>query len=114
MPDKRDRKRLQFTVDGIDYTLEYTPQSIRQMEDDGIDFDKMDTRIVNTPYDLFRGAFIARHNYVPMKKRDEIYDLLADTDENGTNLITALAEMLKNEIEWMSKKPKGNVRWAMV
>lgn len=110
----RERKKISFTVDGVDYTLEYTPRSIRKMEADGFDFTKIESRIVNVGYDLFRGAFISRHPYVPVEERDRIYDLLLAENDDGESLIAALADMLKDELEWIMSKPQGNVKWAKV
>ena len=113
MADTRDKKRLKFTFEGVDYTLEYTPESVRKMERDGFDFTKMESHVVNIGYDLFKGAFIANHNYVPDKQREKIYPLLKAQNIDGKNLIECLAEMLSDEIEWIVNKPQGNVEWAM-
>lgn len=111
--DTRERKHIEFSVDGVDYTLEYTVASVRKMERDGFNFTDMDTKVVNVGYDLFSGAFIAHHNYVPREERDRLYELLINENENGQNLVECLAEMLKDELEWIVNKPKGNVTWAM-
>ena len=108
------RKQIRFTNDGVDYTLEYTPWSIRQMERDGFDFTNMEKHIVNVPYDLFSGAFIAHHNYVPIKEREKLYSLLVNENEQGQNLLQCLSEMLKDEMEFIVNKPGGNVSWVMV
>lgn len=111
--DKRERKKIKFTVDGVDYTLEYTVASVRKMERDGFNFNKMEDNIVNAPYDLFSGAFIARHNYVPATERDRLYELLVNENEEGQNLVECLADMLSDELDWIVSKPSGNVTWAM-
>lgn len=108
-----ERKQITFTCDGVDYTLEYTVKSIRKMEQEGFDFTKMENMPINVPYELFRGAFIARHNYVPKEERDRLYELLVNENEEGQNLLECLSEMLKDEIEFIASKPKGNVNWAM-
>ena len=112
--DTRERKKIQFSVDGVDYTLMYTVQSLRKMERDGFDFTTIDKNVVNVGYDLFSGAFIAKHNYVPKEERDRLYELLVNENENGQNLIACLAEMLSDELNWVVNKPQGNVTWAMV
>lgn len=114
MADTREKTKIAFTADGVDYTLEYTPLSVRKMGDDGFDFTNMEKNIINVPYELFRGTFIAHHNYVPVAKRDELYELLVNDNEDGDNLIATLADMLKDEIEYIVSKPKGNVSWAKV
>ena len=115
MADLREHKRILFTSsDGVDYILEYTPLSIRKMEQSGFNFTKMEDNIINVPYDLFRGAFIAKHNYVPVEKRDELYDELVADNDAGQNLLECLGEMLKDEIDFITTKPRGKVKWEMV
>lgn len=110
----KDRKKIKYTFDGVDYLLEYTPMSVRKMERDGFNFTDMDKNVINVGYDLFSGAFIARHNYVPKEDRDKMYEALQAENESGQNLLECLAEMLKDELDWIVSKPKGNVTWAMV
>ena len=110
----KDRKTIKFSYDGIDYTLMYTVASVRKMERDGFNFAEMDKNIVNVGYDLFSGAFIAKHNYVPAAERDKMYQLLKTENEQGQNLLECLAEMLKDELDFIVNKPQGNVTWAMV
>lgn len=112
--EAKDRKTIKFTFDGVDYTLLFTPASVRKMERDGMDFNNMDKNIVNIGYDVFSGAFIAKHNYVPAKDRERMYELLVATNEQGQNLLECLFEMLKDELDWIVNKPQGNVTWAMV
>ena len=108
------RKTIKFTSEGVDYTLEYTPRTVRKMEQDGFDFTKMENMVINVPYDLFAGAFLSRHNYVPKEKRVEMYERLMTENEDGQNLLECLSEMLKAEIDYIVSKPEGNVTWAMV
>lgn len=112
--DTKARKSIKFSVDGVDYTLLYTVASVRAMERNGFDFTKMESNIVNVGYDLFSGAFIAKHNYVPKEERDRLYELLVNENENGQDLIECLAEMLSDELDFIVNKPQGNVTWAMV
>ena len=112
--DTKDRRAIKVSYNGSDYTLEYTVASIRKMERDGFDFTNMEKNIVNVGFDLFRGAFIARHNYVPEKVRDEIYLALKSENDAGQNLLESLAAMLKDELDFIVNKPQGNVNWAMV
>ena len=112
--DTKDRKVIKISYNNSDYTLEYTVASIRKMERDGFDFTSMEKNIVNVGFDLFRGAFIAHHNYVPENVRDEIYLSWKTENEQGQNLIECLADMLKDELDFIVSKPQGNVSWAMV
>ena len=112
--DTKARKTIKFSVDGVDYTLLYTVASVRAMERNGVDFPKTENNIVNVGYDLFSGAFIAKHNYVPKEERDRLYELLVSENENGQNLLECLAQMVGEELDFIVNKPQGNVTWAMV
>lgn len=113
MADLREKKRLKFSYDGSDFTLEFTPESVRKMEREGFDFTNMEHNVVNVGYDLFSGAFIAHHNYVPKEVRAKIYTFLKAKNKDGKNLIEYLAEMLSDELDWIVSKPEGNIEWAM-
>lgn len=112
--DARDRKAIKFSYDGADYTLEYTVASVRKMERDGFDFTKMENNIANVGFDLFSGAFIAHHNYVPEKTRDEMYLAMCAENENGQNLLECLVDMLKDELEFILSRPKAKISWTVV
>lgn len=109
----RDRKSIKFTYDGVDYTLEYTVASVRKMERDGFDFANMDKNVVNIGFDLFSGAFIARHRHVPREIRDKIYMEMVTENGQGQNLLECLLDMLKDELDFIVDKPGGNVNWTM-
>ena len=108
-----ERKTIQFTYDGSDYTLEYTPRSVRKMEQEGFNFSKMEDMVINVPYEMFAGAFISRHNYVPKEERYKMYEAVKATNEAGDSLLETLSEMLKAEIEYIANKPLGNVNWVV-
>lgn len=110
----KDRKAIKFNYEGSDYTLEYTVASIRKMERDGFDFSSIDKHIVNAGYELFSGALIAHHNYIPPAERDKMYEQLCAVNGDGENLLEALAGMLSDEVEFLVNKPQGKIPWAMV
>jgi len=113
MKDK-DRKTIKLSYDGVDYTLMYTVASVRKMERDGFDFTAMEQNIVNVGFDLFSGAFIAKHPYVPKDVRDKIYLEVVSENEQGQNLLECLSNMLSTELDFIINKPQGNVSWTMV
>lgn len=112
--DTKESKKIEFNFEGVDYTLMYTVASIRKMARDGFDFNAMERDIPNVGYDLFSGAFIAKHSYVPVKERERIYEQLVAENEDGQNLLGCLLEMASDELEFIVTHPQGNVKWAMV
>lgn len=89
-------KQLNFEYKGKEYTLEYTRESVKQMEREGF----VASDIVNKPLimlpRLFAGAFKAHHKFdVKQKQIDEMFDLF----KNKNALIEKLAEMYAEPME---------------
>ena len=89
-------KQLKFEYEKKEYTLEFTRESIKQMEREGF----MPGDIVNKPMStlpkLFAGAFKAHHKFdIKQKKIDEIFELFS----NKQALIEKLAEMYAEPME---------------
>lgn len=110
---KNDKTRIKFEYDGQGYTLEFTADSIKQMERSGFKFGKIDEIILTAPEELFVGSFIANHKAVPRKRRLEIYQALVGEDENGETLSEVLGEMLSEAIEELNSH-QGNVTWSVL
>lgn len=89
-------KQIKFEHKGKEYTLEYTRESVKQMEREGF----VASDIVNKPMltlpKLFAGAFKAHHRFdVKQKQIDEMFDLFT----NKGALIEKLAEMYHEPME---------------
>ena len=89
-------KQLTFEYKGKEYTLEYTRESVKQMEREGF----VASDIVNKPMltlpKLFAGAFKAHHKFDTKQKTiDEIFELF----KNKQALIEKLAEMYATPME---------------
>lgn len=83
-------KQLNFEYKNKEYTLEYTRETIKQMEREGFVANDIVTKPMNTLPQLFAGAFKAHHKYdVKQKQIDEIFNLFT----NKNVLIEKLAEM---------------------
>lgn len=111
---------ITFKADGTDYKLEVTANTIKQMEQRGIDFSKLGNKITSGEI-LWKGMFIAHHNSVPDAKRMEIYRALSSVedgsepeyDEDGEPvdaLMTAVGAEYENAIRNM-KRQQGNLAW---
>lgn len=102
-------KQLTFTVDGKDYTLEYTRSTVRQMESEGFIATEIETKPMTVLPALFRGAFLAHHRFVKPDVIEAIYAKLG----NKEKLIEALAEMYNEPISSLLDEPQeGNVEWT--
>lgn len=111
---------ITFTADGLDYRLEVTPATLKQMEKSGVNFAKLGEKLVAAEV-LWKGLFIAHHNSLPDKKRMEIYNALStvaegeeqEYDENGEPvdaLMTAISAEYEEAIRAL-KRGQGNATW---
>ncbi len=89
-------KQIKFEYNKKEYTLEYTRESVKQMEREGFSANDIVEKPMNTLPKLFAGAFKAHHKYdVKQKTIDEIFELFG----NKHALIEKLAEMYAEPME---------------
>ena len=102
-------KQLTFSYAGKDYTLEYTRNSVRQMEHEGFVASDIETKPMTILPALFAGAFLAHHRFEKKAVIDEIYSKLKDKH----SLIERLAEMYNEPISSLLDEPdEGNLEWT--
>ena len=93
-------KQLNFEYNGKEYTLEYTRESVKQMEREGFVASDIVAKPMLTLPKLFSGAFKAHHRFdVKQKQIDEIFDLF----KNKNALVEKLAEIKGLSYEEMAK-----------
>ena len=89
-------KQLNFEYGGKEYTLEYTRESVKQMEREGFVAGDIVNKPMLTLPKLFAGAFKAHHKYDTKQKQiDEIFELF----KNKQALVEKLAEMYAEPME---------------
>ena len=89
-------KQLNFEFEGKEYTLEFTRESIKQMEREGFVAGDIVNKPMNTLPKLFAGAFKAHHRFdTKQKKIDEIFEKF----KNKQALVEKLAEMYSEPME---------------
>ena len=89
-------KQISFEYKNKEYTLEYTRESVKQMEREGFVASDIVTKPMLTLPKLFSGAFKAHHKYdIKQKEIDEIFELF----KNKQALIEKLAEMYAEPME---------------
>ena len=103
-------KQLNFEYNGKEYTLEYTRESVKQMEREGFVAGDIVNKPMLTLPKLFAGAFKAHHRFDTKQKQiEEIFDLFT----NKGALIEKLAEMYAEPMETlMDDSDAGNaIAW---
>jgi len=111
---KTKRTTIKFDYKGKHYELYFTADSLKTMEDKGFDFTTMDQRIMNSPEQIFKGAFIAAHNDTPDAERVEIFHQLEDqkSTQTGSLLYNTLLMMIGEAYTELSAH-EGNVKWSV-
>lgn len=88
-------KQLNFEYKGKEYTLEFTRETVKQMEREGFVSNDIVAKPMLTLPKLFAGAFKAHHRYEKQKIIDEMFECFT----NKIGLIEKLAEMYNDPIE---------------
>lgn len=89
-------KQLKFEYNNREYTLEYTRETVKQMEREGFVANDVISKPMLTLPKLFAGAFKAHHKYDTKQKQiDEIFELF----KNKQALVEKLAEMYAEPME---------------
>lgn len=104
-------KQLTFSVEGKEYTLEFTRRTVQEMERKGFIASDITDKPMTTLPALFAGAFLANHRFVKPEVIENIYNKLTKKQE----LIGKLAEMYNEPILALVEEPaedKGNVDWT--
>ena len=104
-------KQLNFEHNGKEYCLEYTRDSVRQMEREGFSIsDVLEKPMLNLPK-LFAGAFKAHHRF-GVKAND--IEAIFNKFKNKDALFEKLVEMYNEPMEAMLDEPEdeGNaIAW---
>lgn len=89
-------KQINLNYNGKDYCLEYTRETVKQMEREGFVSSDIVAKPMSTLPKLFAGAFKAHHRYdTKQKVIEEIFDALS----NKGALVEKLAEMYSEPME---------------
>lgn len=104
-------KQIKITHDGREYILEYTRRAIEAMEREGFNLQEISTKPMTRVFQLFQGAFIARHPKVTLMTVEDIYKHLG----NREKLLTALVNMYQEPLnELFDESNEGNATWEEV
>ena len=105
-------KTITIPYEGKEYTLEFTRRSVETMERQGFVASDIGAKPMSTLPQLFAGAFIANHRFIPKEKVDAIFATLTNKDA----LIEKLAEMYNEPLETLMGDPEeageGNANWS--
>ena len=106
--------KINLTHKDKDYTLEFSRQSVKTMEQQGFVLDELTSKPMTMLPMLFQGAFIMHHKgAVKRKEMDEIYKGIKDRSALMEALMEMYAETLSTLMDDDAEEA-GNVSWALV
>ena len=108
-------KKIEFSYDGKDYSLEYDRKAIKIMEANGFKYKDLETCPLSMTELLWQGAFLKNHKSAKNDKIMEIYDKIPNKSELNANLITMFTETYTSLIGDSEENDESkNVEWKMV
>ena len=104
-----EHKKITLTYDEHEYTLEYTRDTIKRMEQRGFDINQLASRPMTLLPELFAGAFLANHKELRRDKIDKIFDEIPDRK----GLLGLLSDMYNEPVLALidSEETSGNAKW---
>lgn len=110
--------QIAITYKNKEYKLEYSRQSVRQMEGSGFVLDQIDTKPMTMIPMLFYGAFIKHNKGINRKLVDEIFDKIPSKFDDENGLVAKLIEMYSETVNTLSTSDdvdEGNAAtWTVV
>ena len=111
--------KITVTYNKKHYDLEYSRNSVKQMEQQGFVLDKISEQPMTMVPLLVYGAFMKHHKGIKRSLVDEIYEHIADKVGDGDNgFIQALLEMYADTVNTLtdnSSVDEGNAAtWKVI
>ncbi len=106
-------KTIEIEYEGKTYTLEFTRNSVKQLENRGFKISELRDKPANLIPEFFAGAFIANHRFVKREIVDKIFDNLKNKD----GLIEVLGDMYNDTLTSLigdDEEKEGNIAWKVV
>lgn len=102
-------KELRFAIDGADYSLSFTRESVVSLESSGFKATDIEESPLTALPRLFEASFEVNHHDVPSERRDEILKRLGNKKE----LFKRLVEMYSEPYETLFGEPEeGKADWT--
>jgi hypothetical protein len=101
---------IRFEYEGKEYTLEFTRESVKQLERSGFDINNINSKLMTTIPQLFAGAFLAHHRFIKQDKIDEMFNKFT----NKSALLERLADLYKAPFESLLEDEvdeKNGIQW---
>lgn len=109
--ENKSVNQINFDYNGKHYCLEYTPESVKQMEANGFNINDLGDKPATRIEQLWAGAFLANHRRNTSNTIiQELYKKMKDKEK----LLQKLSEMYNNTLNYLlpDEDDEGNVDWT--
>lgn len=106
-------KKIKLNFKGTEYVLEYTRETIKQLETLGFSINEYEKKPMTMMDLAFRGAFLANHKYLKSKEINEIFQQIPNKQDVTTAIVEMISECYESLIE-NKEAEEGNVNWEIV
>lgn len=107
-------KQITFEYENRNYTLEFTRNSVRTMENNGFKISEIKDKPITLLPEFFAGAFIAHHKYVKRNLIDKMFDDMSDKDGLIATLSDMYNETLISLMGGEDEEKAGNISWKAI
>lgn len=107
-------KQITFEYENRNYTLEFTRNSVRTMENNGFKISDIKDKPISLLPEFFAGAFIAHHKFVKRTLIDEMFENMANKDDLIQNLSEMYNETLISLMGGEDEEASGNISWKTI
>jgi hypothetical protein len=108
--DIKTPNQINFEYNGKHYCLEYTPNSVKQMEASGFNINDLGDKPATRIEQLWAGAFLENHRRTSATIIKDLYGKMKDKEA----LLGKLSEMYNNALAYLlpDEDDEGNVEWT--
>lgn len=106
-------KKIEFDYNGEHYILEYSKNTVRQLEASGFVLEDVPNRPLTLIPQLFAGSFLCHHRRIKEETVNEIYKHMG----NRQLLLETLSEMFRNPAVELLEDPEDdekNIEWNQI
>lgn len=103
--------KMKFSYNGKDYCLEYTKDSVKQMEAKGFRVESVLEAPMTMLPELFAGAFKANHEFTGRKIINDIFEAMGNRNELYNTLITMYREQVNALFEEPDEDAGNAIAW---
>jgi hypothetical protein len=103
-------KTLRFKIDGKEYKLAYTRETVIETENMGFNINDILAKPISSLTLLWHGAFLAHHDSLTNAEVDELFDKVSKK-----GLMDALIDLYKAPVESLfdEENSKNAVKWTV-